>query len=62
MQVLTIGAQGVDILDVKKRTLEIEPLLTTSDNSWGKVDLTSTNIQKEEGDISGPFNIAVTVI
>lgn len=61
MQVVTIGAQGVDILDVKKRTLEIEPLLTTSDNSWGKVDLTSTNIQKEEGDISGPFNIAVTV-
>jgi len=61
MQVLAIGAQGIDILDVKKRSLEIKPLLTTSAVSWGKVDLTSTNIQKEEGDTTGPFNIAVTI-
>lgn len=61
MQVLTVGAQGVEILDVKKRTLEVQPLLTTSDNSWGKVDLTFKSIQKEEGDISGPFNIAVSI-
>jgi len=61
MQVLTIGAQGVEILDIKKRTLEIQPLLTTSKDAWGKVDLSSTSAEKEEGDISGPFNIAVAV-
>lgn len=61
MQVLTLGAQGIDILDMKKRSIEIEPLLVTSDSAWGKTDYTSTAPEKEEGDIDGPFNIAVAI-
>ena len=54
MQVLTLGAQGIDILDMKKRSIEIEPLLVTSDSAWGRTDYTSTAPEKEEGDIDGP--------
>ncbi len=61
MHVLAIGAQGVEDLDVKKRTIEIEPLLVTSDNAWGRTDLASTTPEKEEGDLEGPFNIAVAI-
>ncbi len=61
MQVLAIGAQGVEILDEKKRSTEITPLLVTSDNAWGRTDLTSTTPEKEEGDVDGPFNIAVAI-
>ena len=34
MQVLAIGAQGVEILEEKKRSIEVNPLLVTSDNAW----------------------------
>ena len=61
MQVLTMGAQGIEILDMKKRSIEIEPLLVTSDDAWGRTDYTSTAPDKEEGDIDGPFNIAVAI-
>lgn len=61
MQVLAIGAQGIVDLDVKKRSTEIQPLLVTSDNAWGRTDLSSTTPEKEEGDLEGPFNIAVAI-
>lgn len=61
MQVLAVGAQGIVDLDVKKRSTEIQPLLVTSDNAWGRTDLSSTSSEKEEGDIEGPFNIAVAI-
>ena len=61
MQVLAIGAQGVEILEEKKRSIEVNPLLVTSDNAWGRTDLTSTTVEKEEGDLDGPFNIAVAI-
>lgn len=61
MNVLAIAAQGVEILDIVKRTIEIEPLLVTSDSAWGRMDLTSTSSEREEGDIDGPFNIAVAI-
>lgn len=61
MHVLTIGAQGIVDLDIKKRSTEVEPLLVTSDNAWGRTDLASTTPEKEEGDLEGPFNIAVAI-
>ncbi len=61
MQVLAFGAQGITELELKKRSTEIQPLLVTSDSAWGKTDLTSTAPEKEEGDLDGPFNIAVAI-
>lgn len=54
-------SQGISTLDVKRKTLKIEPLLTTSKNSWGKVDLNATTMVKEANDIEGPLNIAVAI-
>ena len=62
MQVLAVGAQGVEILEEKKRSIEIEPLLVTSEDAWGRTDMSSTSFEKEEGDLDGPFNIAVAVV
>jgi len=46
---------------MKKRSLKIEPLLVTSENSWAKVNMEATTLEKEEGDIEGPINIAVAI-
>lgn len=35
------------------------PLLVTSENSWGKVNLNSDTLEREEDDNIGPLNIAV---
>jgi len=53
--------QPIRQLAVKKASLKIEPLLTTSDKSWGKKDINSTTTEKEAGDIDGPFDVAVAI-
>lgn len=54
-------SQPVEILKSKKSSLAVEPVLTTSSNSWGKINLNATTISKEKGDLQGPFNIAVAI-
>jgi len=54
-------AQPIGQLKVKKGSLKIEPLLTTSGKSWGKKDLDSPVTEKEAGDIDGPFDVAVAI-
>ena len=54
-------SQSIRELEIKKRTIEIEPLLTASDKSWGKIDLDSPHMEKKPEDISGPFNLAVAI-
>ena len=61
MYMLIRGPQSIRILDMKKRSLKIEPLLVTSENSWAKVNMEATTLEKEEGDIEGPINIAVAI-
>lgn len=61
MPVIIPVAQSIKILDVKKRSLEIEPLLTTSATAWGKTNLNSTSLNKTGSDINGPFNIGVAI-
>ncbi len=61
MPVIIPVAQGIKVLDVKKRSLEIEPLLTTSGAAWGKTDLNTASLDKTKNDLNGPFNIAVAV-
>lgn len=61
MYVFAPRSQSIKELDIKRRTLTIEPLLVTSDKAWAKTNLESTTIEKEEGDLEGPFNIAVAI-
>jgi len=55
-------AQAVQTLALKKRTLKIEPLLSSSSNSWGKTDIAhAKTAAKASGDLPGPFALAVAV-
>lgn len=61
LRVLIPGAQSIGISQNKKSSLTIEPLLTTSNDSWGKINLKTDTLEKQTGDLNGPFNIAVAV-
>ncbi|MBC8060284.1 MAG: GldG family protein [Clostridiaceae bacterium] len=54
-------AQPIKPVKVKKASIKIEPLLTTTDKSWAKINLDSTSTEKEAGDINGPFDVAVAI-
>ncbi|HTO22415.1 MAG TPA: Gldg family protein [Spirochaetia bacterium] len=57
-----IGAQAIKTLDLKKRTLKIEPLLTSSPRSYGKVDIANAkSVDRAPQDIPGPFDLAVAI-
>ncbi len=57
-----IGAQSIGTLELKKKSLKIEPLLTSSARSFGKNDIANAkSATKESGDASGPFTLAVAV-
>ena len=45
--IVLIGAQAIQTLDLKKRTLKIEPLLTSSAKSYGKTDIANAKIGPE---------------
>jgi ABC-2 type transport system permease protein len=56
------NAQVVQTLDLKKKSLKIEPLLTSSSNSWGKPDIAhAKTAAKEKGDLAGPFTLAAAI-
>jgi len=61
LPVLFPVAQPITQLKVKKSSLKIEPLLTTTNKSWGRKNITSTATEKEAGDIDGPFDVAVAI-
>jgi ABC-2 type transport system permease protein len=61
-QLVMPAAQMIQTLDLKKRTLKIEPLLTSSANSWGKTDVAHAKTPaREKGDLQGPFTLAVAI-
>lgn len=59
--VLAPYAQGIEKLENVRDTVSIESILTTSGNSYSKVDLNSETLEKEEGDVEGPFDIGVSI-
>jgi ABC-2 type transport system permease protein len=62
LPVLMPVAMALKVSALKKRALTIEALLTTSQNSWGKVNYsTATTTEKEAGDAEGPFTLAYAV-
>lgn len=58
--VYSVANQSVKEMEVKRQGLVIEPLLTTSEDSYIKGGENSSP-NKEAGDIEGPFNLAVAV-
>jgi ABC-type uncharacterized transport system involved in gliding motility auxiliary subunit len=57
-----VAAQPVQTLDLKKKSLKIEPLLTSSARSYGKTNIASSKTAaRESGDLPGPFNLAVAI-
>lgn len=45
----------------EENTYTVTTLLSTSDGAYSKVDTDSSTIEKEDGDIDGPFSIAMAV-
>lgn len=55
-------AQGFDVLDTKRASVTVEPLLVTSSSSYAKKELTDIySYEKTDDDIIGPFNVAVAI-
>lgn len=62
MPVLFPIAQALEVLEVRRRSLEFTPLLTSSSRAWAKVNLNPTTLDKEPGDLEGPFTIAMVIV
>lgn len=54
-------ASGLKKADSARSTVEITPLLTTSDQAYSKTDMSSSNAEKEKGDIDGPFDLGYAI-
>ena len=56
------AAQSVQIMELKKKSLKIEPLLTSSAKSYGIRDIQSAKtLVRGPGDVNGPFTLAVAI-
>lgn len=52
--------QGIEETDKLRSSITLQPLLTSSDSSYSKVDVQNmTTAEKEEKDIDGPFTIGM---
>ena len=54
-------AQGIQKSDDVRDTVNIESLLTTSGSAYSKTDLNSGTLEKEDGDVDGPFDLGVSI-
>ena len=59
--VLVPYAQGIKQLEDVRDTVKIESILTTSDQAYSKNDLNSNTMEKEDGDVEGPFDLGVSI-
>ena len=59
--VLAPYAQGIKQQEDVRDTVKIESILTTSDQAYSKTDLNSNTIEKEDGDVEGPFDLGVSI-
>lgn len=61
LYILMPFSQGLKVTETGITTLSVTQLLTSSDSSYSKVNMESTNIEKEAGDVDGPFCVGVAV-
>ena len=60
--VLAPFAQGIVRSDDVRSTVTLNSLLSTSEQAFSKCDVSSGSLDKEDGDIDGPFDVGVSVI
>jgi len=58
---LIVQSTGIDTLDLRRPSTQIEPLIRTSNQAYGRNDPDVTVVTRVPQDIDGPFNLAVTV-
>ena len=54
-------AQVIQKLDDVRDTVTVEDILTTSDSAYSKTNLQSETLEKEDGDVEGPFALGVSI-
>ena len=59
--VLAPYAQGIQKTDDVRDTVTIDSILTTSDQAYSKTNMQSSQIEKENGDVDGPFDLGVAI-
>lgn len=59
--VLAPYSSGIKKLDDASSDLNITSILTTSDKSFSKIDVSASSFEQVDEDINGPFDIAVAV-
>jgi len=58
---LFIEATGVDVLELRRATTNIQTLITTSSQAFGRYDPAIQGITQTDGDIPGPLSLAVAI-
>jgi len=58
---LFVQTTGIDVLPLKRNSTNVEPILVTSNASYAKNNPEAASINKEPGDLSGPFDLGVAV-
>ena len=59
--VLAPYAQGIQKTDDVRDTVTIDSILTTSDQAYSKINMQSSQIEKEDGDVDGSFDLGVAI-
>lgn len=52
-------SSGLTLAESRRSSLNIEPLFTTSDQAYSKVNMQAVTFDKESGDIDGPFYLGL---
>lgn len=59
--VLAPYGQGILQTEETRDTVTVESLLTTSEEAYSKTDINSGKMEKESGDVDGPFDLGVSI-
>ena len=53
--------RGIQKTDDVRDTVTIDSILTTSDQAYSKTNMQSSQIEKEDDDVNGPFDLGVAI-
>ncbi len=52
-------SSGLTLMENRRSSLTIEPLFTTSDKAYSKINMQAVTFDKESGDVDGPFYLGL---
>ena len=53
--------KGMTVQSDVRSTLTVENMMSTTDSAYAKTNIKSQTVDKEDGDINGPFSVALSV-